>query len=164
MVTSIVVNIVLTTESGKRMAQRDMTEITWNRAGGVPDAELVQQRTRHPSSAEYKLRMLREADECSTPGEVGALLRRERLYVSHLTHWRAQHEAGVLDRVRDRRESRLADVREVEMADLRHRLERLEAELETARDVIAMQVDLSALLEQLASSRSRRAGTMIPRH
>jgi transposase len=139
-----------------------MTEITWNSAGGVPNWELVQQLPRHLSSAEYKLRMLREADECSTPSEVGALLRRERLYVSHLTHWRTQHEAGVLDRVRDRRERKLADGREVEMADLRHRLEQLQAELETARDVIAMQVELSALLERLASPpRSRRAGTTI---
>ena len=140
-----------------------MTEITWKSAGGAPDPELVQQLPRRASSPEYKLRMLREADECSTPGEVGALLRRERLYVSHLTHWRAQHEAGVLDRVRARRESKLADGSEAEMADLRHRLEQLEVELETARDVIAMQVELSALLEQLASPRSRRAGITIPR-
>jgi hypothetical protein len=80
-----------------------------------------------------------------------------------LTHWRAQHEAGVLNRVRDRRGSKLADGSEVEMADLRDRLKQLEAELETAREVIAMQVDLSALLEQLASPRFRGAGTTIPR-
>lgn len=138
-----------------------MTEITWNSLGAVPDSELVQRSLRQPSSAEYKLRILREADECATPGEVGALLRRERLYVSHLTHWRAQREAGILDRLRHRREG--ADRRDAEIADLRHRLESLEAELNTARDVIAMQIELTALLDQLASPRFRRAGTMIPR-
>jgi transposase len=140
-----------------------MTDNTWTIAGGVPEPELVQRLLTQPSSAEYKLRILREADECSTPSEVGALLRRERLYVSHLTHWRGQHEAGILERSRRRRGSRPVDRRDVEIAELRHRLDQLKAELNTARDVIAMQIELSALLEQLASPRFRRAETVIPR-
>lgn len=157
------VNIVLITEDGKRESQPNMTEITRNTTNGVPNSELVERLLRRPSSAEYRLRILREADECATSGEVGALLRRERLYVSHLTHWRAQHDAGILDRLRHRRGGKPADRRDVEIADLRHRLEELEAELETARDVIAVQVELSALLEQLAAPRFRRAETSIPR-
>jgi hypothetical protein len=140
-----------------------MTEITRNSAGGVSDSQLGQSVQGWPLSAEYRLRILREADECGTSDEVGALLRRERLYVSHLTHWRTQHEAGVLDTMRHRRGGKPTDRRDAEIADLRHRLEQLEVELDTARDVIAAQAELSALLEQLASPRSRRAGTMIPR-
>jgi transposase len=140
-----------------------MTDNRWNGEGGIPHPELVKRLLSQPSSAEYKLRILREADECSTPDEVGALLRRERLYMSHLTHWRAQHDAGVLDRLRHRRQAKLADRGDVEIADLRHRLEQLEAELNTVRDVIVMQVELSALLERLASPRFRRAGPMISR-
>ena len=48
--------------------------------GVVPDPELVERPRRRRFSAEYKLRIVREADACSRPGEVGALLRREGLY------------------------------------------------------------------------------------
>jgi hypothetical protein len=46
-------------------------------AGDVPDPELVERPLRRRFSAEYKLRVLREADACTKPGEIGALLRRE---------------------------------------------------------------------------------------
>ena len=61
---------------------------------GVPDPELVERPKRRRFSAEYKLRILREADGCTRPGEVGALLRREGLYTSHLTYWRRQRDQG----------------------------------------------------------------------
>ena len=63
---------------------------------GAPDPELVERPKRRRFSAEYKLRILREADACTRPGEVGALLRREGLYTSHLTYWRKQRNAGAL--------------------------------------------------------------------
>jgi hypothetical protein len=91
-------------------------------------------------STAYKLRILGEADRCSTPGEVGALLRRERLYVSHLTHWRNQRDAGDLTSPRRR---------ETELDDLRRRLERTEAELERMRQVIATHGQVSALMERV---------------
>ena len=62
-----------------------MTEITSNGAGVLPDPELVERPARRRYSAAYKLRIVQEADACSAPGEVGALLRREGLYTSHLT-------------------------------------------------------------------------------
>jgi hypothetical protein len=140
-----------------------MTDNTWQPAGGVPEPQLVQRLLRRPAAAEYKLRILREADECSTRSELGALLRRESLYVSHLTHWRAQHEAGILERSRHRRGGKPPDRRDVELADLRHRLEQLKAELDTARDVIAIHLELSAMLDQLASPRFRRGETAVSR-
>ena len=57
-----------------------------------PDPEVVPQAKRRRFSAEYKLRVLAEADSCTRPGEIGALLRREGLYSSHLTTWRRQRD------------------------------------------------------------------------
>ncbi len=63
---------------------------------GAPDPEVTERPSRRQYSAEYKLRILREADLCSAPGEIGALLRREGLYSSHLITWRRQRDAGTL--------------------------------------------------------------------
>ena len=62
----------------------------------VPEVEVVAKATRRRFSAEYKRRILREAEACTEPGAIGALLRREGLYSSHLTTWRAQRERGEL--------------------------------------------------------------------
>ena len=56
----------------------------------------VERPKRRRFSAEYKLAILREADACVKQGELGALLRREALYSSHLSTWRHQREAGAL--------------------------------------------------------------------
>ena len=61
-----------------------------------PDPELVERPKRRRFSAEYKLGILRAAEGCSRPGEVGALLRREGLYTSHLSAWRKQRDQGAL--------------------------------------------------------------------
>src|SRR5436309_14543559 len=63
---------------------------------GVPDPELVEQAKRRKFTAKYKLEILTKADACTAPGEIGALLRREGLYTSHLTYWRKQRKAGAL--------------------------------------------------------------------
>src|SRR5574342_755653 len=60
------------------------------------DVEVLAKATRRRFSAEYKLKILREAEACTQPGELGALLRREGLYSSNLTTWRAQRERGEL--------------------------------------------------------------------
>src|SRR5262249_25845663 len=58
--------------------------------------EVVAKATRRRFTVEYKRKILREADACKTPGAVGALLRREGLYSSHLTTWRAARDRGEL--------------------------------------------------------------------
>jgi transposase len=121
---------------------------------------LVQKAKRRRFTAEYKLRILRESDACSRPGEIGALLRREGLYTSHLTAWRKQRDQGALEGLERKRGRKGADPREAENAALRRRLERAEAELEKARRVIEIQGNVSALLEQMldtegASARKR---------
>src|SRR5713101_4989495 len=116
---------------------------------GEPDPELVERPRRRRFSAEYKLRVLREAEACSRPGEVGALLRREGLYTSHLSAWRKQRNAGALEALGRPRGRKPADRRELELGELRRRAERAEAELAKARKVIEIQGNVSALLEQM---------------
>ncbi len=60
------------------------------------EVEVMAKATRRRFTAEYKLKILREADACTEPGAIGALLRREGLYSSHLTTWRAQRRTGEL--------------------------------------------------------------------
>jgi transposase-like protein len=61
-----------------------------------PDPEVPEKAKRRRFSADDKLAILREADACTEPGQIGALLRRERLYSSHLVDWRRQRETGAL--------------------------------------------------------------------
>ena len=63
-------------------------------ARGGPVIEVVAKATRRQFTLEYKRKIVREADGCKTPGAIGALLRREGLYSSHLTTWRAARERG----------------------------------------------------------------------
>ena len=62
----------------------------------VPKVEVVAKTSRRRFTAEYKRKILREADACTAPGAIGALLRREGLYSSNLTTWREQRERGEL--------------------------------------------------------------------
>ncbi len=91
---------------------------------GVPDPELVERPRRRRFSAEYKLGIVGEADACSRPGEVGALLRREGLYTSHLTYWRKQRGAGALVALGRPRGRKPANRRDAELTALRRRAQR----------------------------------------
>jgi transposase-like protein len=126
---------------------------------GVPDPELVEQAKRRRFTAGYKLRILHEAEACSRPGEVGALLRREGLYTSHLTYWRKQREEGALRELGRPRGRKPADGRDREIAELQRRLERSESELAKARKVIEIQGNVSALLEQMLDTEGERGST-----
>jgi transposase len=126
---------------------------------GVPDPELVERAKRRRFSAEYKLRILRQAEACSRSGEIGALLRREGLYTSHLTAWRKQRRNGALKELGKPRGRKPADRRDREIAELRRRAERAEAELQKARKVIEIQGNVSALLEQMLGTEGDRGST-----
>jgi transposase len=126
---------------------------------GVPDPELVERAQRRRFTAEYKLRILRQAEACTRPGEIGALLRREGLYTSHLTAWRKQRDAGALEALDRKRGRKPADRRDAENAALRRRLERAEAELEKARRVIEVQGNVSALLGELLGPKGAPGNT-----
>jgi len=122
----------------------------------VPDPELTERPRRRSFTAEYKVKVLKQADSCKKPGELGALLRREGLYSSHLSSWRRQRDAGELGRKRGRKG---ADPLETENAELRRRAQRAEAELAKARKVIEVQGKVSALLEDLLGTEGAEEST-----
>lgn len=122
----------------------------------VPDPELTERPKRRSFTAEYKLKVLKRADACKKPGELGALLRREGLYSSHLSSWRRQRDAGELGRKRGRKG---ADPLETENAELRRRAKRAEDELAKARKVIEVQGNVSALLEDLLGTEGAEEST-----
>jgi transposase len=121
--------------------------------GGVPDPELAERATRRRFTAEYKLAVLREADGCTAPGDVGALLRREGLYSSHLVTWRRQRDEGALGALSRPRGRKPSNPLEAENAKLCKRAERAETELAKARKVIEVQGNVSALLGELLEPR-----------
>jgi transposase len=128
-------------------------------AAGVPDPELVEQAKRRSFTAKYKLEILAKAEACTKPGEVGELLRREGLYTSHLTYWRKQVRDGALKELGRPRGRKPADRRDQQIAELTRRAERAEAELDKAKKVIAIQGNLSALLEQMLGTESASGST-----
>jgi len=156
--------MTLMENDGGREAKRAVGERSEAPAGraapeGVPDPELVERPKRRRFSAEYKLRVLREADAATKQGEIGALLRREGLYSSHLSSWRRQREEGALSALARKRGPKPADRREAEIAALRRRAERTEAELVKARRVIEVQGNVSALLGDLLKPKGAQEST-----
>lgn len=108
------------------------------------EVEVMAKPTRRRYTAEYKLRVLREAEACKGRGEIGALLRREGLYSSNLTQWRKQCERGELEGLSRKRgplpkgKNSLADkvkVLERENARLKARAERAEGLVEIQKKV-----------------------------
>ena len=87
-------------------------------AGRVADPELVERPSRRRFTAEYKLRIVREWEACTVPGSVGALLRREGLYTSHLSAWRQQRDTGALEGLGRARGRKPADRRDLENEEL----------------------------------------------
>src|SRR5512144_2374467 len=126
---------------------------------GVPDPELVEQAKRRKFTAKYKLTVLEQADACTEPGQIGELLRREGLYTSHLTYWRKQRRDGALKELGRSRGRKPTDRRDQEIAELRRRAERAEAELEQAKKVVAIQGNVSALLEQMLGTEGESGST-----
>jgi transposase-like protein len=99
---------------------------------------------------DYKRRIVREADRCQKPGEVGALLRREGLYSSHLSSWRAARERGELGGGRTRKrgpEAKVPDPSAKRIAELERENRQLRKRAERAEGLVELQKKLSALLE-----------------
>lgn len=111
----------------------------------VPDPEVMVKAQRRRFSNGYKLRLLAEADQ-SAEGEVGALLRREGLYSSHLTTWRQQRERGELQSLTAKKRGRQPDPQAAEVARLRQENERLQVRLQQAEIIIEVQKKVSQLL------------------
>ena len=127
--------------------------------GEVPDPELVEQAKRRSFTAGYKAKILAEADACTRPGELGALLRREGLYTSHLTYWRKQRNDGALKELGKPRGRKPADTRDAQIAALTRRAERAEAEVSKLKRVLEIQGNVSALLEEMLGQGSAQRST-----
>ncbi len=112
----------------------------------VPDPEVRPKAKRRSFTAEYKLHILEEAAQCTEPGERGALLRREGLYSSHLTHWRRELQAGALAGLKPKKRGRKVDPLAIENATLPREIAQLQAKLERAESIIEVQKKLSHLL------------------
>ena len=113
----------------------------------IPDPEVMLKAKRRKFTAEYKRRILEEADNCTEAGQIGALLRREGLYSSHLTTWRRQRDQGAVKGLSPRKRGRKKkDELEREVARLQRENERLQANLEQAETIIDVQKKLSKLL------------------
>ena len=116
---------------------------------GRSSSEVVEQATRRRFSGEYKQRILREAGAATARGEMGALLRREGLYSSHLTGWRAEAERGALAGLKAKQRGPKAtpvDSRDKRIAELEREVARLGRRAERAEAIGEVQKKLSQLL------------------
>jgi transposase len=112
-----------------------------------PDPEVVERAHRRQFTATYKLGIRKEADGCTAPGQLGALLRREGLYSSHLTEWRRHRAQGTLAALAPQRRGRPgASAPAAELLRLRQENERLTRQLAAAEAIIEIQKKVSLLL------------------
>lgn len=119
------------------------------RSSSPPDPQVNSRPVRRRFSASYKLSILEEADRCSEPGQIGALLRREGLYSSHLVVWRRQRRAGTLSALAPAKRGPKAQPRNPlaeENQKLRRENERLTRRLKQAETIIEFQKKVSEIL------------------
>jgi transposase len=115
----------------------------------MPDPAVAEKPVRRRFTAEYKIRVLREADRCTEPGQLGALLRREGLYSSHLSTWRQQRDAGTLAGLTPKRRGPKPNADAPLIAEnqrLSRENQRLTAKLRQAETIIEVQKKLSEIL------------------
>ncbi len=111
--------------------------------------QVVAKPKRRTYTAEYKRRILKEADACTTPGTVGALLRREGLYSSLLVEWRRARRRGELAALAPKKRGRRptpVDPRDRKIAELERQLAQVTGRAERAEALVDAQKKLAALL------------------
>lgn len=142
--------------AGPERAQHKREESEGPAPGGpltqpaTPDPEVREKPVRRRFTAEYKQQVLNQADACEgQAGKLGALLRREGLYSSHLSTWRKQREQGTLAALTPKRRGRKArqpDPLAAENRRLQRENERLAARLRQAEAIIDVQKKVSEIL------------------
>jgi transposase-like protein len=118
-------------------------------AADAADTEVVAKARRRRFTAEYKRRIVREADRCTKSGESGALLRREGLYSSQLTNWRVARDRGALEGLAPKPRGpkvRPPDAREQQLAEQAREITRLTKRAEHAEALVEIQKKVAALL------------------
>lgn len=119
----------------------------------TPPTEVPEKAHRRTFTAEYKRRILREADRCREPGAISALLRREGLYSSSLTEWRKARERGDLAggaKARGPVPRPAPDTRDRRIVDLERENAKLEKRARRAEAMVALQKKLALFMETLA--------------
>ena len=117
--------------------------------GAVPDPEVLAKPTRRQFPAEYRLRILEQADRCTDRGEIGRLLRREGLYSSHLSNWRKARQQGALSGLSPKKRGRKpTEVNPLapKVRSLEAKVRRLERELAAAHTILDVQGKVAGLL------------------
>ena len=112
----------------------------------APDPEVPAKVQRRQFTAEYRRRMLKEADACKKHGELGALLRREGLYSSHLANWRRQREQGELVAGRARKRGPTPKPIDPRVKQLEVENRRLQRKLARAETIITLQKKVAEIL------------------
>ncbi len=135
-------------EGARRATEVSSTGALADAAAGS-DPEVLERPQRRRFTAKYKLQVLQQADACTEAGEIGALLRREGLYSSHLSSWRRLRASGALAGLTPRKRGRKADPARQQirrMAELERENQRLRARLAKAEIIIDVQKKVSSLL------------------
>jgi transposase len=117
--------------------------------GAEGEVEVLGKAERRRFTAEYKRKILEEAERCTRSGEVGALLRREGLYSSHLAVWRRARARGELTGLAPRKRGpkpRPVDPNAKRVVDLEREVRRLRARAERAEALVEVQKKVSELL------------------
>lgn len=126
-----------------------MVETGSNGTKSLTEVEVVAKAERRRFTAEYKLKVLREADSCKQSGEIGALLRREGLYWSNLITWRKQRERGELAGLSARKRGpkrRERNPLEERVRELERDNGRLKRRAERAEGIVELQKKISEIL------------------
>ena len=116
----------------------------------VPDPEVRERAVRRRFTAEYKLRILKEAASCKEQGQLGSLLRREGLYSSNLITWRRQMEKGTLEALSPRKrgpKAKRPDPSARRNAELERENQKLKKKLRQAETIIDVQKKISEILQ-----------------
>jgi transposase len=119
----------------------------------VPDPEVPEKTVRRKFTAAYKLRILKEVERCTVPGQIGALLRREGIYSSSLTSWRRQVKQGLVPKKRGPLAQK-ADPHVRRIAELERQNEKLAHKLKQAELIIDVQKKVAELLKGSSEEKS----------
>jgi transposase len=113
-----------------------------------PNPEVLARAKRRTYTADFKLKVLGEADTARGSGEIGAVLRKYGLYSSHLTNWRQERKSGILQGLEPQKRGRKskANPLDVEIEKLRRDNEQLTDRLRKAELVIDVQKKVAMLL------------------
>lgn len=115
----------------------------------MSEVEVMAKATRRRFSAAYKFKILRDAEACTQPGELGALLRREGLYFSNVRTWRAQRQAGELGGLAPKPRGPIPQAKNplaTTVAGLEREVTRQRARAERAEALVELQKKVSELL------------------